>query len=295
MPVLIVLLLIVVLSSSSLADRGEAGEETRPFVAHELCGDLRPAGPDLLYRQHDLYGRIDGGAELFLEFGFEELTVRRLEGADGVVEVETYRMRDPAAALGIYLAKCGREEPVAEIPARHTANRYQILMVQGRDYVQFNNIDGEEDLAGCLRALARETTARVRPDPPLAIWERLPAAGRVAGTEKLLRGPFALQPIYELGPGDILRLGGRILAAAARYEAPDGGTFTLIVVPYPDAETADAAYEHLLGNLDPYLDVVDRGPRGFAFRDWQDEYGLVVVREDVLEIKVHLAGRPALP
>jgi hypothetical protein len=60
----------------------------------------------------DLYGHIDGGAELFYEFGFRDLRVERWTRGDQALVVERYRMEGPPAALGIYLAVGGGGEPI---------------------------------------------------------------------------------------------------------------------------------------------------------------------------------------
>ncbi|HPB73006.1 MAG TPA: hypothetical protein PLX71_08505, partial [Phycicoccus sp.] len=76
-----------------------------------------------MYGPGDLYNYIDGGAELFLEFGFEACTVQQYKrGADEAV-MEVYRMDDPVAARGIYLMKCGVEKPDPAFKERHTADK----------------------------------------------------------------------------------------------------------------------------------------------------------------------------
>jgi hypothetical protein len=66
----------------------------------------REASPRV-FEGADLYGHINGGAEVFLELGFDRLDVVRYDADGAAVEVERYRMTDPVAALGIYLMKCG--------------------------------------------------------------------------------------------------------------------------------------------------------------------------------------------
>lgn len=62
-----------------------------------------------VFSREDLYGYIDGGAELFLELGFDQLTLQKYRNGASEFAVEIYRMTDPAAATGIYLMKCGKE------------------------------------------------------------------------------------------------------------------------------------------------------------------------------------------
>lgn len=54
------------------------------------------------FTETSLYGYINGGAELYLEYGFDTLLVTELviEGSD--IKAEVYRMKDPEAAFGIF-------------------------------------------------------------------------------------------------------------------------------------------------------------------------------------------------
>src|SRR5512135_601814 len=75
----------------------------------------------------DLYGYIDGGAELFLEFGFDRLTLQKFRSGKNELAVEIYRMADPVAATGVYLMKCGKATRDPSFAARHTINRHQLM------------------------------------------------------------------------------------------------------------------------------------------------------------------------
>ena len=50
------------------------------------------AGATKSFYKHDLYGHINGGAELFLEFGFEKLTVQRYHKDTIEIDLEIYEI-----------------------------------------------------------------------------------------------------------------------------------------------------------------------------------------------------------
>ena len=64
-----------------------------------------PMTTEAIYTPATLSTHINGGAELFLEFGFEEMQLLTSTADEVELTAELYRMRDPEAALGIYLAK----------------------------------------------------------------------------------------------------------------------------------------------------------------------------------------------
>ena len=248
-----------------------------------------PGEPDLHFAPQGLYGHINGGAELFLEFGFTGLDVYH---ATDDLDVEVYRMADPAAALGIYLAKCGDETPWPEVPARNTASAYQLTAVRGSLFVQVNNFGGDPAARPAMVDLAR-THLEAEPEAaPLAIWDELPADGRVPGSTFLLRGRFTLDPIYTFGAGDVLQLEtSGALGAGARYARGDE-TIKRLVIAYPDADAAAAALDHVTANLDSYLTPVRSSDGELVFRDWEELYGHLRRDGALLRVGLHLPAPP---
>lgn len=78
------------------------------------------SGKAVAFIKADLFNYIDGGAELFLEFGFEKLSIQRYARGKSELTLEVYEMDSPESALGIYLTKCGLETPVKGIAARNS-------------------------------------------------------------------------------------------------------------------------------------------------------------------------------
>ncbi len=88
------------------------------------------------------FDHIDGGAELFLEFGFKQLCLQRYRKGEDELELEIYEMESPEAALGLYLMKCGRETPVKGLDARNSSEPAQLTILQGRCFIHINNFSG---------------------------------------------------------------------------------------------------------------------------------------------------------
>ncbi|MBU0983480.1 MAG: hypothetical protein KKA42_06395 [candidate division Zixibacteria bacterium] len=244
---------------------------------------------------HDLYGHIDGGAELFHEFGFEQLLVQRYAQGDNEIDLEIYQMTEPTAALGIYLMKCGTEKPLPGLEMRNSGGASQILLLKDRFFIQLNNFLGDSTLIPAMTTLARQVTAGLPDRQPLVVMDGLPPEGLMSGSARIIRGPYGLQPIYTFGKGDILQLDGRIFGAVGDYETEAGETWTTIVIPYPSPKNARAAFANLTANLDDYLTVTDRNDSAFTFQDYRSKFGLVRVRDGVLDIRIDLAAQPALP
>jgi hypothetical protein len=269
-----------------------------PLGAVELPGDgfasgWKRSGPLETFGPAALYNVIDGGAELFLEMGFGELQVQKYAGSGTEMTVEAYRMESPAAALGIYLLKCSREIPLPGIAERHSGDRFQIALLKGNYFIFVNNFSGRAELLPAMSALARQVAAAIPAGEPVRELDVLPAAGQVPGSRRLLRGPYSLQSVFTLGEGDVLQLGGKTFAAAAEYREAEGQGYTLIIVPYDDAASAQAAFHNLRRHLDPYLQVRDAGEDFIVFKDFQDLFGRADLRGQRITIRVKMERRPA--
>ena len=255
------------------------------------------AGRPRSFIEKDLFNHINGGAELFLEFGFVRLLVQPYAGGgkDELV-LEVYEMTEPAAALGIYLMSAGRETPWPEIPARNSSEEAQIVAVKGRYFLKVEHYDSGPGLRPAMIALARNVLSRI-PDVPLENpFAALAEDGRVAGSERLIRGPVGLQPYYSFGEGDILGLEGRTFAFLADYRDGDDPPFTRLVADYPSPEAADGVLRNLRAHLDPYLKIIAECPGGgFDFSDFQGKYGRVERAEARLEITFKRASLDRRP
>lgn len=287
---LVGLAILLAASGAAVAQRptGDAGL----MPADAFAGGFKAVGPLRVFTSADLYGYINGGAEAFLEIGFEQLTVQRYKDGANEVTIDLYRMSDPTAAHGIYIARCGKETPDPAVKARHTASRHQILLQKHRYYVQVNNSAGGAANAPNLVKAAQAVAARLPADAPVAALALLPKSGLVAGSARLFRGPVGLQAVYTLGDGDILRLGGKLTAAAGDYKDA-GGAYSLVVAEYPTPAAASAAFKHLTSNLDTYLKPSSSTDTRLVFVDYDKKYGVASVAGNRLEVRLHLAKPPA--
>ncbi len=249
-------------------------------------------GPARVFTSADLYGHINGGAEAFLEIGFEQLTVQKYREGANELTVEIYRMTDSTAARGIYLARCGKEAPDPALQERHTASRQQILLQRHRYYLVLYNTAGGAANAPMLVKAAQAISPKLPADVQVAALTLLPPAGLVPGSARMIRGPVGLQALYTLGDGDILQLGGKITGAAGDYKDAAGAT-TLIVVDYPNPAAASAAFRHLKANLDTYLKPTSATDSMLVFQDYEKKFGVATVNGKRLEVRLHLAKPPA--
>ncbi len=89
-----------------------------------------------------LFGYINGGAELYLEYGFSAATVTEISLMGGKYKTEIYKMSDPEAAFGIFSVskyRCLSMPPLTDFTCQ---TRYQFQICKGRYYVSIINGTG---------------------------------------------------------------------------------------------------------------------------------------------------------
>ncbi|MBM3312560.1 MAG: hypothetical protein FJY80_13765, partial [Candidatus Aminicenantes bacterium] len=246
------------------------------------------SGPSRTFVRQDLFNHIDGGAELYLEFGFERVVVQPYTNGKAEVVLEAYEMTTSLAALGIYLFQAGRESAWPDLRARNSSEETQAAVLKGRFFIRINNFDSIPGARPVMAALANAFLSSVPEEETSDPFRPLPAEGRVPGSERLIRGPLSLQPYFTFGEGDILSQGGKIFGLLAEYRAADGSTYDEMRVDYGDEKAQAAAYSHLSANLDPYLKITERSEAGFSFLDFQGRRGVVERRGTVLNLRFRM-------
>ncbi|MDZ7635297.1 MAG: DUF6599 family protein [Bacteroidales bacterium] len=145
------------------------------------------------FTETSLYGYINGGAELYLEYGFDTLTVTELvcEGRD--IKVEAYRMKDPEAAFGIFSVSRFRCNGGAGLTDYICRSAYQLQFSKGPYYVSIINDTGAESDQKKSAEIATFIIEQI-PDPTFD-----PASFFMEGVDRetmkgavLVRGPLGI-------------------------------------------------------------------------------------------------------
>lgn len=97
-----------------------------------------------LFNDESLYGYIDGGAEFYLEYGFDTLLLTDLKGSSGDIKVEVYRMKDAEAAFGIFSVSHYKCFPGKDLTQYFCRSQYQLQFCKGCYYVSIVNSNGTE-------------------------------------------------------------------------------------------------------------------------------------------------------
>lgn len=94
---------------------------------------------------NSLWGYINGGADIFLEYGFNNLLLQEIEVNHNKLKIEIYRMTDPYAAFGIYSVSHYKCEEKYQSLKFSCVTQYQIQCAIGEYYISIINTNGSKD------------------------------------------------------------------------------------------------------------------------------------------------------
>ncbi len=163
-----------------------------------------PAGRPEVYEGEALYEYIDGGAEIYQEYGFREVAVQDYKNEAGkTVVLEVYLMSSPAAAYGIYTFKTtGRGRLPGWGGVEAEVESYYLNMWGGPFLVTMTGLDESPETSSGLLMLGQAAAARLSGslEKPFLIGG-LPRAGLGPGSIKYFRGRLGLNNIRVLFSG----------------------------------------------------------------------------------------------
>ncbi|OGU63547.1 MAG: hypothetical protein A2499_10280 [Stygiobacter sp. RIFOXYC12_FULL_38_8] len=102
-----------------------------------------------------LWGIIDGGADIYLEYGFDKLLLQEISWKQTNFRIEFYRMINPTSAYGIFSVshlKCGKRDTLSKYVC---ITPFQVQCALGRFYVSIANDKGTKE-AGLLTIILFE-------------------------------------------------------------------------------------------------------------------------------------------
>jgi len=107
-----------------------------------------------------LWGYMNGGADIYLEYGFDILRVEEFSREDENIKLELFKMDDPVSAFGIYSIKTFRCRDKDVIARPDCLNPYQYQLAYGNYYIQLVNESGtgkvNKDMITIVEALIKK-------------------------------------------------------------------------------------------------------------------------------------------
>jgi hypothetical protein len=151
------------------------------------------------YDGGSLWGYMDGGADLYLEYGFQKLISQTVTYNDVSFQVDIFEMNSPLSAFGIYSVNRFRCKIGCDtLVANDCLNAYQYQTVLGKYYINIvNQVGSKKAVEGALQ-IGQLFEQKLKGEPgtvfPLEIKENLSSENRMK--LKLMMGRLGVQNGY---------------------------------------------------------------------------------------------------
>jgi hypothetical protein len=117
-----------------------------------------------IFDGNSLWGYIDGGADIYLEYGFDKLVAQEISWNNVHLKLEIYRMKDVEAAFGIFSGS-HRNCISGKVAKFSCATAHQVQFVLGRYYVSVVNDNGSGQEQEMGLSLAKLVSKKLKGQP----------------------------------------------------------------------------------------------------------------------------------
>lgn len=131
-----------------------------PFPEHIMGWELK-SKPEI-YEGDDLFLYINGGADIYHEYGFKRVTSGEYEkkGA-GRISVEIYRMDDPLSAFGIFSFRTGGKWKESKNGNLYFHEEYYQNILIGSHLITITSIDINKETGKCIPVFRKVFEKRI--------------------------------------------------------------------------------------------------------------------------------------
>lgn len=158
---------------------------------------LQTAGEPKVFIGEDLFEMINGGAEIYLEYGFVKTVSQNYSGITGKsnLRIEIYQMTDPEAAYGIFAFSTMGQEILDQSGFYVVRGLGYGMMVRGSYFIIATYVNLPEELNGnILKRIAEDFNSKIKTYaelPKLYVSTQPPC--RDFTKSLYFRGPLALR------------------------------------------------------------------------------------------------------
>lgn len=232
----------VMMSCSRQAPSTEGTESPGPRLPDGAAG-WHAVDDVTRYDTESIYSYIDGQAEVYMAYGMVSCLSRRYSGPEGEPDIvlDLFEQATPADAFGVFTHD--RDGDEVDVGQGGLFRHGWLSFWKGR---WFGSVYAEGESAAsadAVLALGRDVAASIDEEgeiPPLVA--ELPPDGLDPRSVRFLHTQEILNGVVYLGYDNVLLFGPDVDAVVGRYQRPQGAAW-LLLVDYPDAETATLAAE----------------------------------------------------
>ena len=167
------------------------GSDSKPFAFPEVRG-WKPSGEPQTFLPDNLYEYIDGGADLYLSYDFQDLEVLEYQNEQkATVTVEVYRHKTPYDAFGVYSQERPPGAAFLAVGAQGYRGEDFLNFFAGPYYVKISAYKAGAEVREVLISFAKKVAENLAEKGELpSILKSFPTEGKVANSEKFVARKF---------------------------------------------------------------------------------------------------------
>lgn len=223
------------------------------------CGEWLIAAPAEHYKTEELYYLINGGADLYLEYGFQEVIAQTYENNHGdKISVEIYDMGTDSAAYGIFTMNRianGKEVNIGQMSLK---SDYSLSFWKGNFFVLMRSGKVNTQTAEGFCLLAELIAKKIMPKGELP---HLVKDFNKGSSTTYFMGTLGLSSVYYFDYSNVFKLKHGVAAVS--------GDSIDIQLAYPNVMAADSAFKQgveFLKNKEKFT-FVDENQQAYKFLD----------------------------
>ena len=220
----------------------------------ESLGGWSKTESDQFYNRENLYDYIDGGAELYLSYGFRSLINRTYTKAGQPdIILDIFDMGSSQNAFGVFSHSREKVEQEFGQGSQYTAG--SLLFWKDRYFISILASPETPESSQAIKKLAGIIESHIKKEGPLpALIDLLPRDSLIKESVRYFKHYIWLNSYYFIANQNILHIDENTDAFLAKYRENNGKSL-LLLVQYPDAESAKAAYQDFVKNY--FLGISD--------------------------------------
>lgn len=240
------------------------------------------------YPGDKLYDLIDGGADLYFEYGFRNAVSGQLvDERKNIVQLDIYEMDDDSAAFGIFSLTHHKSGP-------------QMLegmeIIEGSDFISFRKknyfvniawISKQDKSLPGMEKIAAYIREKIAPSGKLPALVRQAAGKEEISQLAYFSGNISLSNLYYFDYKDIFRA---IDGIHCLYQGSK-----MFIFRYGSADASSDAASAVMSSLMNSKKFADFGMvyQGFSFKDNKGNHLCCIHHDDFLVVQVSTSGEPA--
>jgi hypothetical protein len=193
--------------------------------------------PPAIFRKDRLFEYINGGAEIYFEYGFHQAVTQEYVRGDNSIIVEIYEMNDSDAAFGIYSIQRDYKMPALKIGSDGTQSDNHAAFWQDRYVVVVLESIPDTVSKEVLNRLAQKISLQIGKTSELPkLVEHLPKNNMVPRSQGFVNGILGLNSQYYLAQENVFELGSENIEGAFATYRINSEEAHLLIVQYDGSE-----------------------------------------------------------